>query len=161
MALDPAKLAEQPLEGATVAVFGASHSSMIALPNLLAGPAAKVINFYRGPLRCAVDMGEWTLFDDTGLKGEAARWARENIDGVLPDRLQRCLVDSPEFPSYSRVAITWCIRSDSVLGPFPPRRSGVSWNVTRPTESSPLACSALELLSRSTELTRRASGNIG
>ncbi|CPU37858.1 NAD(P)/FAD-dependent oxidoreductase [Mycobacteroides abscessus] len=98
VALDPAKLAEQPLEGATVAVFGASHSSMIALPNLLAGPAAKVINFYRGPLRYAVDMGEWTLFDDTGLKGEAARWARENIDGVLPDRLQRCLVDSPEFP---------------------------------------------------------------
>ncbi|KRQ30656.1 pyridine nucleotide-disulfide oxidoreductase [Mycobacteroides sp. H001] len=97
-ALNPEKLAALPLEGATVAVFGASHSSMIALPNLLAGPAAKVINFYRGPLRYAVDMGDWTLFDDTGLKGEAARWARENIDGVLPARLQRCLVDSREFP---------------------------------------------------------------
>lgn len=98
VALNPAKLAEQPLEGATVAVFGSSHSSMIALPNLLAGPAAKVINFYRGPLRYAVDMGDWTLFDDMGLKGAAARWARENVDGVPPARLQRCLVDGPEFP---------------------------------------------------------------
>lgn len=35
-ALDPQKLAQQPLEGATVAVFGSSHSAMIALPNLLA-----------------------------------------------------------------------------------------------------------------------------
>ncbi|MBA0047923.1 pyridine nucleotide-disulfide oxidoreductase [Mycobacterium sp. NPDC050853] len=96
-ALNPEKLAEQPLEGATVAVFGSSHSSMIALPNLLAGSAAKVINFYRGPLRYAVDMGDWTLFDDVGLKGEAARWARENIDGVLPDRLERCSVDGAHF----------------------------------------------------------------
>ena len=32
VALDPEKLAEQPLDGATVAVFGSSHSSMIVLP---------------------------------------------------------------------------------------------------------------------------------
>lgn len=40
---------------------------------------------------------DWILFDDTGLKGQAAVWARENIDGVLPDRLERCLVSAPEF----------------------------------------------------------------
>src|SRR3984893_6656573 len=33
VALDPEKLADEPLENATVAVFGSSHSSMIALPN--------------------------------------------------------------------------------------------------------------------------------
>jgi hypothetical protein len=37
------------------------------------------------------------LFDDTGLKGRAADWARENIDGVYPERLERCWVSSPEF----------------------------------------------------------------
>jgi cation diffusion facilitator CzcD-associated flavoprotein CzcO len=97
VALDPQKLAQQPLEGATVAVFGSSHSAMIALPNLLANPVRKVINFYQSPLRYAVYLEDWILFDDTGLKGKAARWARENIDGVCPERLERCSVRRPEF----------------------------------------------------------------
>lgn len=98
VALDPEKLAGRPLEGATVAVFGSSHSSMIVLPNLLRHPVQQVINFYRSPLKYAVYLDDWILFDDTGLKGNAAAWARENIDGVYPERLDRCLVSSPEFP---------------------------------------------------------------
>ena len=99
VALDPEKLADEPLENATVAVFGSSHSSMIVLPHLLRHPVAKVVNFYRSPLRYAVYLEDWILFDDSGLKGRAAVWARENIDGQLPDRLERCLVDGPEFDS--------------------------------------------------------------
>jgi len=97
VALDPEKLAEQTLEGATVAVFGSSHSTMIALPHLLHNPVEKVINFYLSPLKYAVYLDNWILFDDTGLKGRAADWARENIDGVYPERLERCWVSSPEF----------------------------------------------------------------
>jgi cation diffusion facilitator CzcD-associated flavoprotein CzcO len=97
VALDADKLAEQPLDGATVAVFGSSHSSMIALPNLLSQRVKKVINFHRSPLRYAVDLGGWTLFDDAGLKGRAACWARQNIDGVYPERLDRFSIHSPEF----------------------------------------------------------------
>ena len=97
VALDPEKLAQQPLHGATVAVFGSSHSSMIALPHLLRHPVEKVINFYRSPLKYAVYLDDWILFDDTGLKGRAAVWARENIDGAFPERLERCWVSSPEF----------------------------------------------------------------
>jgi hypothetical protein len=97
VALDAEKLAEQPLEGATVAVFGSSHSSMIALPHLLRHPVERVINFYRSPLKYAVYLDDWILFDDTGLKGRAAEWARENIDGDWPERLERCWVSSPEF----------------------------------------------------------------
>jgi hypothetical protein len=97
VALDPEKLAREPLENATIAVFGSSHSSMIALPHLLRHPVEKVINFYRSPLRYAVYLDDWILFDDSGLKGRAADWARENIDGVLPDRLERCWVSSPDF----------------------------------------------------------------
>ena len=99
VALDPEQLAQQHLEGATVAVFGSSHSSMIALPHLLSHPVAKVINFYRSALKYAVYLDDWILFDDTGLKGRAAQWARENIDGVPPDRLERCWVSSPESPA--------------------------------------------------------------
>lgn len=97
VALDADKLAEVPLEGATVGVFGSSHSSMIALPHLLRLPVGKVINFYRSPLKYAVYLDDWILFDDTGLKGRAAEWARENIDGACPERLERCWVSSPQF----------------------------------------------------------------
>jgi cation diffusion facilitator CzcD-associated flavoprotein CzcO len=97
VAVDPDKLAQQPLDNATVAVFGSSHSTMIALPHLLRQPVERVINFYRSPLKYAVYQDDWILFDDTGLKGHAADWARENIDGVLPERLERCWVDSPDF----------------------------------------------------------------
>ena len=97
VALDPEKLADEPLTSVTVAVFGSSHSSMIVLPNLLRHPVKKVINFYRSPLTYAVYLDDWILFDDSGLKGQAADWARENIDGVYPDRLERCWVSSPDF----------------------------------------------------------------
>jgi cation diffusion facilitator CzcD-associated flavoprotein CzcO len=97
VALDPEKLADEPLENATVAVFGSSHSSMIVIPHLLRHPVAKVVNFYRSPLKFAVYLDDWILFDDSGLKGRAAVWARENIDGVLPDRLERSLVGGPDF----------------------------------------------------------------
>ncbi|ORW69838.1 pyridine nucleotide-disulfide oxidoreductase [Mycolicibacter senuensis] len=96
-ALDPGRLAQLALDGATVAVFGSSHSSMIALPNLLATSASRVINFYRSPLKYAVYLDDWILYDDTGLKGQAAQWARENIDGTPPERLQRCRVGDPRF----------------------------------------------------------------
>jgi cation diffusion facilitator CzcD-associated flavoprotein CzcO len=97
VAVDPEKLAKASLDGATVAVFGSSHSTMIALPHLLAQPVKRVVNFYRSPLRYAVSLGNWTAFDDVGLKGRAARWARENIDGVYPERLDRLSIHSPEF----------------------------------------------------------------
>lgn len=97
VALDPQRLAEQSLAGATVAVFGSSHSTMIALPNLLASPVERVVNFYRSPLRYAVYLQDWILFDDIGLKGKAAQWARQNIDGLLPQRLERHWIQGDEF----------------------------------------------------------------
>ncbi|MEB3065447.1 FAD/NAD(P)-binding protein [[Mycobacterium] zoologicum] len=97
VALDPEKLGQLALADATVAVFGSSHSSMVALPNLLATPVQKVVNFYRSPTKYALYLDDRILFDDSGLKGRAAEWARENIDGTHPERLERYRVDSPEF----------------------------------------------------------------
>lgn len=97
VALDPHRLGQLALDGATVAVFGSSHSSMVALPNLLNTAARKIINFYRSPTKYAVYLGDQILFDDTGLKGNAATWARDNIDGTYPERLERYRVDDKEF----------------------------------------------------------------
>ncbi|RLV59227.1 pyridine nucleotide-disulfide oxidoreductase [Parashewanella curva] len=73
----------------TIAVFGSSHSAMVALENLMNTQVKKVINFYRSPTKYAVYMDDYVLFDNTGLKEHAALWAKTNIDGTLPDRLER------------------------------------------------------------------------
>jgi len=83
-------------------VIGAGPAGIAAVGRLLdhgisGEQAKKVINFYRHPLKYAVYLDDWTLFDDTGLKGHAAAWARENIDGIPPPRLARCRVGDPEF----------------------------------------------------------------
>lgn len=73
----------------TIAVFGSSHSAILVLRNLVENKAKKIINFYRSPLCYAVYLDDYILFDDTGLKGPTAEWARENIDGKLPHNLTR------------------------------------------------------------------------
>lgn len=71
------------------AVFGSSHSAIIIIQHLVDLGVKKVINFYRSPCRYAINMGDWTLFDNTGLKGQTAHWARKYIDGTLPTNLVR------------------------------------------------------------------------
>ena len=95
LALDKTKLPN--LDGETVAVFGASHSAIIVLQNLLSTTAKKVINFYQSPLKFAVFFDDWVLFDNTGLKGQSAVWARRHILGKLPQNLERVQSSDPEF----------------------------------------------------------------
>lgn len=94
-ALNPELLAKAVRPEDTVGVFGSSHSAVLVLKNLADLGVRRIINFYRSPSRYALDMGEWILFDNTGLKGEAATWAREHIDGTLPKNLERYL-STPE-----------------------------------------------------------------
>ncbi|MCF6765418.1 FAD-dependent oxidoreductase [Thiotrichales bacterium 19S3-7] len=61
-----------------VAVFGSSHSGILAIKNLLTY-GFDVINFYRSPIRYALEMDNWILYDNTGLKGPVAQWARLNL----------------------------------------------------------------------------------
>jgi hypothetical protein len=88
-ALDKQRLERLVNKDDVVAVFGASHSAIIVIRLLLELGVKQVVNFYRDALRYAVYLDNWTLFDNTGLKGETAIWARENIDGVKPDNLIR------------------------------------------------------------------------
>ena len=99
-AIDKEKLANIANKNETYAVFGSSHSAIIIVRYLVDLGVKKIINFYRSPCRYAIDMGDWILFDNTGLKGQTAAWARENIDGVLPTNLVRYNTSQPNISRY-------------------------------------------------------------
>lgn len=89
VAIDKTRLTDIIKRNETYAVFGSSHSAIIIINHLVSLGVKQVFNFYRSPCRYATDMGDWTLFDNTGLKGQSAAWARQNIDGTLPANLVR------------------------------------------------------------------------
>jgi len=96
-ALDPSKLAKEVDSEDVVGVFGASHSSVLIMASLLELHPKMVHNFYRSPHTYAIEFEDWILFDNIGLKGFAAKWAKEHLDGTLPKNLNRCLVSDKLF----------------------------------------------------------------
>ena len=89
IAIDKKRLHQFINTNNTFAVFGSSHSAIIIMRHLVEIGAKKIINFYRSPCRYALDMGDWILFDNTGLKGQTADWARKHINGTLPANIVR------------------------------------------------------------------------
>ena len=79
-ALDPAK-------DIRVGVIGSSHSAVLVLMNLVrlaqsTHPKLRVIWFSRSPhFKYAEQKDGWILYDNTGLKGEAAQFAKAELDG--------------------------------------------------------------------------------
>ena len=86
-AMDSRRLLNHIHPNQTIALFGSSHSAILALRNLVDTNIKQIINFYRSPLLYAIYYPDYILYDDTGLKGTTAEWARENLEGVLPDHL--------------------------------------------------------------------------
>ncbi len=82
-----------------VAVFGSSHTAVILIRDLLE-LGLEVDNYYQEALRYAVFFEDWVLFDDTGLKGETAQWARKNLHGSLPKGLNRYLSSPKALDSH-------------------------------------------------------------
>lgn len=82
LALKPSSLPSLLSDSDIVGVVGSSHSAMLALRNLVDCTVRpkKIINFYRSPLLYAQYMDDWILYDNTGLKGEVAEWAKKEID---------------------------------------------------------------------------------
>ena len=83
-----------------VGVFGSSHSAVLAIRNLLEVGTGRVINFYRSPLLYAVDHGDWIMYDNTGLKGKTAEWARQDMERLPTERLLRVPVDDLTIQQY-------------------------------------------------------------
>ncbi len=93
IALNPDLLKKTVKSNQRVVVFGASHSGVLVIKNLL-DAGCRVTNFYRSPLRYALFQADHVIYDNTGLKGSAAQWAKENLQGQSIKNLTRhCLVD--------------------------------------------------------------------
>lgn len=99
-AMDHEKVKNHLQDEDTVAVFGSSHSAVLVLQNLIENKVKRIINFYRSPMCYALYLDNWIMFDDTGLKGPTAQWARENIDGELPKNLQRIYSNTENIQHY-------------------------------------------------------------
>lgn len=97
IALNMEKLKKEIHPHDSVAVFGASHSAVLVLANLATLDVKKVINFYKSPHKYAVFLKDWTLYDETGLKGFAAKWAKKNLDDKLPENFKRVLTSDHTF----------------------------------------------------------------
>jgi len=99
-ALDVKRLDSVCQKDDVVAVFGSSHSAILVLRNLIDSGIRRVVNFYQHPLRYAVELEDWILFDDTGLKGTTADWAREHLDGIWPSALERVISSEEHITQY-------------------------------------------------------------
>jgi len=98
--LDKERLLQHIQADDTIGVFGSSHSAVLALRNLVEQSVSRIINFYQEPLRYAVHLKDWILFDNTGLKGPTAEWARIHLDGVLPKNLTRVFSSKETIEKY-------------------------------------------------------------
>ena len=86
----PSVLRKAVPAGSKVAVIGSSHTAVLALKNLYELGDVSIVNFYRSPLLYAVYKDGWILYDNTGLKGVAADWAKEVLAAEhLPPTLRR------------------------------------------------------------------------
>lgn len=113
IALDPTQLSAICHKKNKIAVFGSSHSAILIIRNLLETTnVGEVINFYQSPLRYAIYLENEILFDDSGLKGTTADWARENIDGMLPKKLTRVLSTAENINQY----LTKCTHAIHAVG---------------------------------------------
>ena len=88
-AIDKDRLQTKIHLSGTYGVVGSSHSAIMIIKNLVELGVKQIINFYRSPCSYALEINNGILFDNTGLKGQTAVWAREHIDGQWPDNLLR------------------------------------------------------------------------
>jgi len=94
-ALNPQLLARAVKAGETIAVYGASHSAVLVVKNLLE-LGCSVINLYKHPLKYAIYQEDHIIYDNTGLKGTAAEFARAQMETTLHPNLIRCHVDDTQ-----------------------------------------------------------------
>lgn len=83
----------------TVAVFGSSHSAILILKNLVELKTNRIINFYREPLKYALELDDCILYDNTGLKGIAAEWAKSYLS-VNNNTVERYLATKNNLSEY-------------------------------------------------------------
>eukprot|EP00834_Sanchytrium_tribonematis_P003673 NODE_151_length_15465_cov_0.405376.p3 type:complete len:420 gc:universal NODE_151_length_15465_cov_0.405376:9602-8343(-) len=83
-ALHPIQLTNQIQPNSKIAVIGNSHSAILILRNLhhlnmKYNHTLTIKCFHRHPLKYAEYYPDYIKYDNTGLKGEAANWAKEEL----------------------------------------------------------------------------------
>ena len=94
--LSPTLLKQAISPNAKVAVIGNSHSAILVLRNL-AALNCQVSCYYRRPLKYAEYMDGWIKYDNTGLKGEAAEWARNDLQHQKNIKLVQLLNEEKQY----------------------------------------------------------------
>lgn len=93
IALDPYQLKNLVKPEDNILVVGSSHSAILILKYLSQIPVRKIINLYNKPIRYVTNMGTWTLYDNSGLRGLTAKWAKEVLEKNPPLNLLRLFND--------------------------------------------------------------------
>ena len=96
-ALDPQKLAISVNSDDNVLVFGSSHSAILVMKNLIEAGVGKIVNVFRRHLIYAEKHGDKTKYDNTGLKGIAAIWAKSHIETKLLENISRHHIDEADI----------------------------------------------------------------
>lgn len=89
IALNPNELNKLVALDDTVLVVGGCHSAILLLKYLSEISVKKIINIYKKPIQYAVDMGDWILYNSSGLKGATAQWAKDVLEKNPPKNLVR------------------------------------------------------------------------
>lgn len=111
-ALQPSRIADFFSPSDVVAVYGGSHSSVLVVKNLLEY-GCEVVNVIRSPYKYAVNCGDWILYDNTGLKGEAASWAKIHLHGCSSDICPKLTIS---FLEHAQTAVKKCQKSVAAIG---------------------------------------------
>ena len=80
IALCPTKLENIDLSNKKIGVVGSSHSAILVMKNLVDKNVSNIVNFYRSFTKYAIPYNGKIIYDNTGLKGIAAAWAKENLE---------------------------------------------------------------------------------
>ncbi len=87
VALDKEKIKHAVSENDSVIVFGNSHSGILAVKNLSDCKVKSIIHVSKNPIRYAEFIGSSIKYDNTGLKGEVASWAKNIYEQGLVKNL--------------------------------------------------------------------------
>ena len=94
--LTPSLLKDVVNKDSKVAVIGNSHSAILVLRNLN-DIGCQTTCFFRRPLKFAEYMDGWIKFDNTGLKGEAAEWAKNDLPSASNVKMTLLLNEEKQY----------------------------------------------------------------
>ncbi|RAK79986.1 uncharacterized protein BO72DRAFT_424048 [Aspergillus fijiensis CBS 313.89] len=99
----------------TIAVIGNSHSGILVVRNLYelaqsspAHRAITILNFHRRPIKYAIYTDDGIIFDNTGLKGATAEWAREVLERSPDPEIVRFVDDGEDEEAAFREWLPRC-----------------------------------------------------